>query len=115
MAISASVIIGLYLIDGSSTSTGLSASSMLIGSHCVAPAGDFFNSQSYLKSRSKYPPSHLVGFVVQAPSIPLVTVSRPMPRVVWFIQPRPASSISAASGAGPRFLAEPFPCALPTV
>jgi hypothetical protein len=31
--------------------------------------------------------------------MPLVTVSRPMPRVVWFCQPRPCSSSSAPSGA----------------
>ncbi len=28
--------------------------------------------------------------------MPLVTVSRPMPRVVWFIQPRPCSSTVGA-------------------
>ena len=108
-------MIGLYRIDGSSTSTGLSASSIFIGSHCWAPAGDFLSSQSYLNSKSKYPLSHLVGFVVHAPSIPLETVSRPTLRVSWFIQPRPCSEISAPSGAGPRRAALPFPCALPTV
>jgi hypothetical protein len=38
---SASVMIGLRRIDGSSTSTGISSSLMLTGSHWCAPAGDF--------------------------------------------------------------------------
>ena len=82
---------------------------MLIGSHCVAPAGDFFNSQSYLNNNSKYPASHLVGCVVHAPSIPLERVLRPMPRLFAFFQPNPASEMSAPSGAAPINETSPFP------
>ena len=44
-----------------------------------------------------------MGSVVQAPSIPDVTVSRPTPRDVLFIQPNPCSWISAPSGSASKF------------
>ena len=108
-------MIGLYLIDGSSTSTGLSSSLILIGSYCQAPAGLFLSSHSYLKSMSKYPLSNFVGSVVHAPSIPDVTVSLPTPLEVLFIQPRPCSLIAAPSGSASRLSALPLPCVLPMV
>ena len=113
IAISASVIIGLFLFDGSAASIGLSSSLILIGSHCQAPAGLFFNSHSWLNSISKYPLSHFVGFVVHAPSSPLVT--GPFSSNVGLIQPNPWFSIAAPSGSGPKLEASPFPWAFPTV
>ena len=53
MAMSASVIIGLFLLDGLVASIGLSSSDILTGSHCQAPAGLFCNSQSWLNNISK--------------------------------------------------------------
>ena len=108
-------MIGLFLLDGSNASIGLSFSSIFIGSHCQAPAGLFFNSQSYFIKRWKYPWSHWVGLVVQAPSKPLVTASFPTPDLVGFFHPNPCSSISPASGSLPNFEASPLPCAFPTV
>ena len=59
--------------------------------------------------------SHLVGLGFQAPSRPLVVVSPPLP-VPWaFIQPRPCSSMAAASGSGPTRPGSPAPCILPKV
>ena len=60
----------------------------------------------------------MVGEVVQAPSSPLVTESRPIPRSARLIQPSPwswGSSTDAVSGSGPRSAALPLPWALPTV
>ena len=47
---------------------------MFTGSYCQAPAGLLVNCQSYFNNKSKKPLSNLVGCVVQAPSIPEVTV-----------------------------------------
>ncbi len=53
--------------------------------------------------------SHLVGFGFQAPSRPLLIVSPPLPLRKLLFQPRPCSSMAAASGSGPTWVAGPAP------
>ena len=59
--------------------------------------------------------SHLVGFGFQAPSMPLVIASLPLPLPKLLFQPSPCSSIGAASGSGPTSAASPAPWHLPKV
>ncbi len=57
--------------------------------------------------------SHWVGFGFQAPSRPLLIVSPPLPLPKLLFQPRPCSSMGAASGSGPTWVAAPAPWHLP--
>ena len=59
--------------------------------------------------------SQVVGLGFQAPSMPLVVVSPPLPVPWLLIQPRPISSMGAASGSGPTLAGSPAPWALPKV
>ena len=59
--------------------------------------------------------SQVVGVGVQAPSIPLVIVSAPLPVPYWLIQPRPLPCTGQPSGSGPSSEGSPAPCALPKV
>ena len=93
----------------------MSSSAQLMGCHCHAPAGLFLHSHSYLKSNSRYPISHFIGFVVHGPSIPLVIVSTPIPDAYLFFQPKPIISIGEPSGSASTSASSPAPCALPKV
>src|SRR5207244_3646331 len=80
-------IIGACRFDGSCASGTVPWASGFLGVHWFAPAGLVVSSQSYLNRLSRYPLSHVVGLSVQAPSIPLVTVSSPLPVPKVFLQP----------------------------
>ena len=57
-----------------------------------------------------------MGFVVHAPSKPLVIASSPEPVPKVFFQPKACSAIGAASGSGPTYCAgSAAPWALPKV
>src|SRR4029077_16112468 len=56
---------------------------------------------------------HFVGVVLQVTSGPPVIASLPLPVPNLLFQPRPCSSISAASGSGPTSAASPAPWVLP--
>src|SRR5919206_4410276 len=94
-------IIGACRFDGSCASGTVPWASGFFGVHCFAPAGLVVSSQSYLYRLSRNPLSHFVGSFVHAPSSPLVSASAPLPLPQVFLQPRPCSSIGAASGSGP--------------
>src|SRR5580765_5918912 len=74
-----------------------------------APAGLLVRSHSYLNRFSKKLLLHFVGVVLQVTSGPPVIESLPLPVPNLFFQPRPCSSISAASGSGPTSAASPAP------
>src|SRR5918992_5535945 len=96
-------IIGAWRFDESCASGTVPWASGFFGVHCLAPAGLVVSSHSYLNRFSRNPLSHLVGLSVHAPSSPLVIVCAPLPLRYLFFQPRPCSSIGAASGSGPTF------------
>src|SRR6201996_787918 len=83
--------------------------------HCLAPAGLFVSSHSYLNRFSKNALLHFVGVWVQVTSGPPVMASAPTPVPCLLFQPRPCSSIAAPSGAGPSSDGSPAPCVLPKV
>src|SRR5262245_35163264 len=83
--------------------------------HCCAPAGLFVSSHSYLKRLSKKELLHLVGVWLQVTSGPPVMASAPLPVPCLLRQPRPCSSMPAASGSGPTKVAAPAPWVLPKV
>src|SRR5215469_15662285 len=98
----------------------LSKGSGVVGSapfacHCHAPAGLFVSSHSYLNRFSKKLLLHLVGVVVQITSRPLPIASPALPVLNLLFQPRPCSSMLAASGSAPTLSAGPAPCVLPKV
>src|SRR3712207_1122561 len=72
-------IIGACRLDGSCASGTVPWASGFLGFHCFAPARLVVKSQSYLYRFSRNPLSHFVGLLVQAPSMPLVIVSGPLP------------------------------------
>src|SRR6266516_6700331 len=106
---------GACRFDGSWASGTVPWAEGFLGVHCFAPAGLVVSSQSYANRLSRYPLSHLVGSLVQAPSSPLVIVSAPLPVPKVFRQPRPCSSRGAASGSGPTYRGSTAPWVLPTV
>ncbi len=59
--------------------------------------------------------SQVVGLGFQAPSKPLVVVCTPLPLPRRLVQPKPISSMGAASGSGPTRAGSPAPCILPKV
>ena len=59
--------------------------------------------------------SHWIGVGVQAPSMPEVMVSSPIPLAWPEIQPMPCWAMSAPSGETPTLDASPAPWALPKV
>src|SRR5215813_2988074 len=81
--------------------------------HCLAPAGLFVSSHSYLNRLSKNELLHLVGVWVQVTSGPPVIASAPMPVPCVLFQPRPWLSIPAPSGSGPISDGSPAPWVLP--
>src|SRR6202041_3873237 len=81
--------------------------------HCLAPAGLFVSSHSYLNRFSKKLLLHLVGVWVQVTSGPPVMASAPTPVPCLLFHPRPWSSIAAPSGSGPISHGSPAPCVLP--
>src|SRR5690348_18103248 len=83
--------------------------------HCCAPAGLLVSSHSYLNRFSKKLLLHLVGVVVQITSRPLPIASPPLPVPNLDFQPRPCSSMLAASGSAPTNFASPAPWVLPKV
>lgn len=58
---------------------------------------------------------HWVGLVVQVTSRPEVMASPALPEPWVLFQPRPISSMEAASGSGPTASAGPAPWVLPKV
>src|SRR5262252_11230830 len=81
--------------------------------HCQAPAGLFDSSHSYLNRFSKKWLLHFVGVCDQMTSGPPVIASAPLPVPYLLFQPRPCSSIGAASGSGPTSVGSPAPWVLP--
>ena len=106
---------GACFFAGSCASGTVATSEAFSGSYCDAPAGLFVNAHSYWCRFSMKLLSHFTGFSVQAPSRPLVIVSPPLPLPKLLVQPRPCSSIPAASGSAPTWLSGAAPCALPKV
>ncbi len=106
-------IVGTRFFDGSKAS-GIEASAPF-ATHWWAPAGLFWSSHSYLNRFSKKKLLHFVGVWVHVTSRPLVIASAPLPLPKLLFQPRPCSSMPAASGSAPTSLASPAPCVLPKV
>src|SRR5271165_3101248 len=104
-------MVGTRFFDGSCAS-GIVALAPL-ATHWCAPAGLLLGSHSYLKRFSKKWLLHFVGVSVQVTSRPLVIASPPLPERNLLFQPRPCSSIAAASGSAPTFAASPAPWVLP--
>src|SRR5215831_3571245 len=100
-------MVGTCFFDLSKAS-GIEASAFF-AFHCWAPAGLLVSSHSYLNRLSKKWLLHLVGVWVQVTSGPPVIASAPLPVPNRLFQPRPCSSIGAASGAGPTSDASPAP------
>src|SRR5687767_1705470 len=96
-------IAGACRLLGSCASGTVPWASGFLGVHCFAPAGLVVSSQSYRKRFSRKPLSHFVGLLVHVTSRPLVIVWAPFPLPCLLIQPRPCSSMGAASGSGPTF------------
>src|SRR5512139_3983551 len=86
-----------------------------LGLHWCAPAGLFVSSHSFSNRTRKKLLLHLVGVVVQVTSRPLPIASPPLPVPKLLFQPRPCSSMLAASGSGPTWDAGPAPWVLPKV
>src|SRR5580704_7456677 len=83
------------------------------GCHWCAPAGLLVSSHSNRKRFSKKLLLHCVGVLVQVTSSPEPIASRPQPEPKLLVQPNPCSSINAASGSAPTWLAGAAPCVLP--
>jgi hypothetical protein len=106
-------MVGTRFFDGS-CAPGMVASAPL-ATHWCAPAGLLLGSHSNLNKFSKKWLLHRVGVWLQVTSRPLVIVSSPMPVPKRLDQPRPCSSMLAASGAAPTSFASPAPWVLPKV
>src|SRR4030042_1693763 len=104
---------GACRFDGLCASGTVSAPAPPFGPHWCAPAGLFVSSHSYPNRFQKKLLLHFVGVVVQTTSRPLVIVSPPLPAPKLLFQPRPCSSLGAASGSGPTCFASPAPWVLP--
>src|SRR6202049_4342907 len=83
--------------------------------HCGTPAGLLVSSHSLLNRLSKKWLLHFVGVCVQVTSGPPVIASPPMPVPNLLFQPRPCSSMGAASGSRPTSDGSPAPWVLPKV
>src|SRR5262249_58792017 len=81
--------------------------------HCLAPAGLFVCSHSFSNRFLKKRLLHLVGVWVHVTSGPPVMASAPTPVPCLLRQPRPWSSMRAASGSGPISDGSPAPCVFP--
>src|SRR5579863_10522771 len=94
-------------MDGACFFEGLCASGTVplpapfLGVHWCAPAGLLVSSHSYLNRFSKKLLLHFVGVLLQVTSGPPVIVSLPLPVPNLLCQPKPISSMGAASGSGP--------------
>src|SRR6266567_110503 len=106
-------MVGKRFLEGSCAS-GIVAFAPF-ATHWWAPAGLFVSSHSYLKRFSKKLLLHFVGVVVHVTSRPLVIVSPPLPVPNVLRQPKPCSSMPAASGSGPTWDSGPAPWVLPNV
>src|SRR5258705_13529820 len=106
-------MVGTCFFD-SSQASGIVASAPL-AFHCFAPAGLFVTSHSCLNRFSKKWLLHLVGVCDQMTSGPPVIASAPLPVPNPLFQPRPCSSMGAASGSGPTSDGSPAPWVLPKV
>src|SRR5512136_36102 len=106
---------GAIRFEGSCAAGTVPAPASPFGFHWCAPAGLFVSSHSKLNSIRKKFLLHFVGVLVQVTSRPLVIVSAPMPVPKLLFQPRPCSSMLAASGSGPTWDAGPAPWVLPKV
>src|ERR1700752_2502388 len=104
-------MVGTCFLDLSYAS-GIAASAFL-AFHCLAPAGLFVSSHSYLNRLSKKELLHLVGVWVQVTSGPPVIASAPTPVLYLLFQPRPWSSIAPPSGSAPISDGSPAPWVLP--
>src|SRR6185295_4757256 len=104
-------MVGTRFFDGSCAS-GMVASAPL-ATHWCAPAGLLLSSHSNLKRFSKKWLLHWVGVWDQVTSSPLVIASPPLPVRNLLVQPRPCSSMPAASGSSPTSFASPAPWVLP--
>src|SRR5271157_2413193 len=100
---------GAIRFDGSCASGTVPSPASPFGFHWWAPAGLFVSSHSKLNRIRKKLLLHFVGVLVQMTSKPLVIVSPPLPVPKLFFQPRPCSSMPAASGSGPTCDAGPAP------
>src|SRR5512137_1895071 len=104
---------GVRRFDGSCGSGTVPAPASPFGFHWYAPAGLFSSSHSKLNKIRKKLLLHFVGVLVQITSSPSVIVSLPLPVPKLLFQPRPCSSIGAASGSGPTCFLSPAPWVLP--
>src|ERR1700756_3927589 len=106
-------MVGTFFFDLSCASGIVAAAPFAF--HCCAPAGLFVSSHSLLNRFSKKWLLHFVGVCDQMTSGPPVIASAPLPVPNRFFQPRPCSSIGAASGSGPTSVGSPAPWVLPKV
>src|SRR5215467_6465213 len=106
-------MVGTWPFDGSKASGIMAAAPFAL--NCQAPAGLFVSSHSLLNRLSKKWLLHFVGVCDQTTSGPPVIASGPLPVPNLLVQPRPCSSIGAASGAGPTSDGSPAPWVLPKV
>src|SRR5215467_4392175 len=100
-------MVGTCRFDGSKASGIVAAAPFAL--NWLAPAGLFSNSHSYLNRFSKKLLLHFVGVVLQVTSGPPVIASLPLPVPNLLFQPKPCSSIRAASGSAPTSAASPAP------
>src|SRR5499427_562358 len=106
-------MVGTCRCDGSKASGTVATPPFAL--NCQAPAGLFVSSHSLLNRLSKKWLLHFVGVCDQMTSGPPVIASSPLPVPNLLFQPRPCSSIGAASGAGPTSVGSPAPWVLPKV
>src|SRR5262252_4845998 len=106
-------IVGTCRFDGSKASGTVAVLPFAL--NCQAPAGLFVSSHSCSNRFSKKWLLHFVGVCDQMTSGPPVIASAPVPVPNLLLQPRPCSSIGAASGAVPTSDGSPAPWVLPKV
>src|SRR5262252_4016233 len=106
-------MVGTCRVDGSKASGIVAAPPFAL--NCQAPAGLLVSSHSLLNRFSKTWLLPFVGVWDQMTSGPPVIASGPLPVPNLLFQPRPCSSMPAASGAGPTSEASPAPWVLPKV
>src|SRR6516164_11475323 len=106
-------MVGTCRFDGSKASGIVAVVPLAL--NCQAPAGLFVSSHSLLNRFSKKRLLHFVGVWDQMTSGPPVIASGPLPVPNLLFQPRPCSSIGAASGSGPSSDGSPAPWVFPKV
>src|ERR1700735_1587944 len=106
---------GASRFDESYASCTVPAPAPLFGFHWFPPAGLLVSSHSWPNRFAKKLLLHLVGVWLQVTSGPPVIASAPLPVPNLLFQPRPCSSMLAASCPGPTSVGSPAPWVLPKV